>query len=295
MTASVDPADGLERVQPDTHPDKLADLLHRDGGLIIESLIEPDVVDRLNADLDPWIDTRRPGFSAGHDATFYGTNTKRVQGIPRKSRTFVDEVLLHPALLSLADLVLLPNCGDYWMSQAETIFIGPDNPAQDLHRDDLNWNLAATLRVDLQISVLVALGEYTPEVGATMVVPGSHTWPLDRPIDPADARPVTMEPGSALVYLGSLVHGGGHNRTTDRWRRALYLAYLVGWLTPEEAVSVSVGADLARTLPARARELLGWANLRQRVDTGSEAEAALQFWQLDGGDLDEMDGAFHHR
>ena len=285
----------LEHLPPDTHPDKLADVLRRDGGIVVAGLFSADVVERLNADLDPHIATREPGFSAGHDDTFYGTNTKRIQGIPAKCRTFVDQVLLDDTLLAVADRILLPNCGDYWMSQSETIFIGPGNPAQELHRDDLNWNLAARLGIDLQISVLVALGEYTPEVGSTAVVPGSHSWPLDRPIDPCAAEQVEMEPGSALIYLGSLVHGGGHNRTTDRWRRALYLSYLLGWLTPEEAVPVSIDRDLARTFPRRARELLGFANIRQRAEVGSHAEAALQLWQLDGGDLESADGMFHHR
>jgi len=32
-------------------------------------------------------------------------------------------------------------------------------------------------------TVLVALGDYDAEVGATHVVPRSHRWPLDRPFD----------------------------------------------------------------------------------------------------------------
>jgi hypothetical protein len=285
----------LEHLPPDSHPDKLADVLRRDGGIIIDQLFSADVVQRLNTDLDPHVAVRAPGFSAGHDDTFYGTNTKRIQGIPAKSRTFVDRVLLDETLLAVADQILLPNCGDYWMSQSETIFIGPGNPAQELHRDDLNWNVAARLGIDLQISVLVALGEYTPEIGSTVVVPGSHGLPLDQAIDPSAGEQVEMEPGSALIYLGSLVHGGGPNRTTDRWRRALYLSYLVGWLTPEEAVPMSIDRDLARTFPRRARELLGFANIRQLSDVGSHAEAALQLWQLDGGDLESASGSFHHR
>jgi ectoine hydroxylase-related dioxygenase (phytanoyl-CoA dioxygenase family) len=284
----------IENLPPDSHADKLADVLRRDGAIIVEGLLAADVVDQLNRDLDPHVATRAPGFSAGHDDTFYGTNTKRVQGIPAKSRTFVEQVLLDPTLLAIADRILLPNCGDYWMSQSETIFIGPGNPAQELHRDDLNWNVAARLGIDLQISVLVALGEYTPEVGSTMVVPGSHLWPLDRPFSAADAIAIEMEPGSAVVYLGSLVHGGGENRT-DRWRRGLYLSYLLGWLTPEEAVPMSIGHELAASFPSRARELLGYANVRQRSNVESNAEAALELWQLDGDDLSRFGASFHHR
>ena len=285
---------GLERIPADVDPHKIADLLFRDGGVVVEDLIDPTTVARINSELEPHVARRPPGFRDGFDDTFYGSNTLRMQGLARKCPSFVPDLLLHPALLAVADQVLLENCGDYWLSQAETIFIGPGNPAQELHRDDLNWGPAAKLGIDLQISVLVALGDYDTEVGATMVVPGSHRWPLERPIDPALARPVEMEPGDALLYVGSLAHGGGHNATSGRWRKALYLAYLCGWLTPEEAVSVSVGPVLAATLPQRARELLGWANVATPGGDSSAAEA-LQLWQLDHDDLDAMDGAFTHR
>jgi ectoine hydroxylase-related dioxygenase (phytanoyl-CoA dioxygenase family) len=217
-----------------------------------------------------------------------------VQGLAAKSPEFVASVLLHPTLLAAADAVLLPHCGHYWMSQAETIYIRPGNPAQPLHRDDVNWSYAARLGIDLQLSALVALGDYDAEVGATMVVPGSHLQAYDEPIDEASARPVEMEPGDALLYLGSLAHGGGANTSANRVREALYIGYLLGWLTPEEAVVHSVPEDVARTLPSRARELLGWANLHgNAADRG--VEAATQLWQLDLDRYQRYGGTFLHR
>jgi hypothetical protein len=284
----------LARVAPDTDSDLLLETIDRDGGLVIEGLLSPAVVDRIDRELEPAVTARGPGFRAGFDDSFYGSNTIRVQGIAGKSRTFVDEYLLHPTLLDIADRVLLPYCGDYWMSQSETIYIGPGNERQALHRDDLNWNLAAQLRVPLQISALVALCDYDAEVGATHVIPRSHRWPLEREIDPAMSQQVELAPGDALIYLGSLVHGGGANRTADRWRKALYLSYLVGWLTPEEAVPLGVGTDLAATLPARARQLLGFAGLPERA-TDDPAEAALALWQLDADAPEVLDGTFRNR
>ena len=284
----------LARVAPDSDSDLLLSTIDRDGGLVLEGLLPPAVVDRIDRELAPAVTERGPGFRPGFDDSFYGANTVRVQGIAAKSRTFVDEYLLHPTLLDIADRVLLPYCGDYWMSQSETIYIGPGNGRQALHRDDLNWNLAAQLRVPLQISVLVALGDYDAEVGATHVVPRSHRWPLDRPFDESMSTQVELAPGDALVYLGSLLHGGGANRTDDRWRKALYLSYLVGWLTPEEAVPLGVGADVAATLPPRARQLLGFAGLPERA-TDDPAEAALALWQLDADDPQVVDGTFRNR
>jgi ectoine hydroxylase-related dioxygenase (phytanoyl-CoA dioxygenase family) len=292
---ATSPSSGLARLAPDADSDLLLSTIDRDGGLVVERLLDAAAVDRIDAELAPAVASRRPGFRDGFDDSFYGTNTIRVQGIAAKSRTFVDEYLLHPTLLEIADRVLLPYCGDYWMSQSETIFIGPGNERQALHRDDLNWNLAAQLRVPLQISVLVALGDYDAEVGATNVVPGSHRWPLDAPFDASMSQPVELEPGDALVYVGSLLHGGGANRTTDRWRKALYLSYLVGWLTPEEAVPLGVGPEIARALPARARQLLGFAGLPERAAADDPAEAALALWQLDADAPLITDATFRNR
>lgn len=284
----------LARVAPDADSDFLLETMDRDGGLVIEGLLSPAVVDRIDRELTPAVTARGPGFRPGFDDSFYGSNTVRVQGVAAKSRTFVDEYLLHPTLLDIADRVLLPYCGDYWMSQSETIYIGPGNERQALHRDDLNWNLAAQLRVPLQVSVLVALGDYDAEVGATHVIPRSHRWPLDRPFDDSMSQQVELAPGDALLYLGSLVHGGGENVTADRWRKALYLSYLVGWLTPEEAVPLGVGAEVAATLPPRARQLLGFAGLPERA-TDDPAEAALALWQLDADAPQVVDGTFRNR
>jgi len=295
-TVSTPPVADLEHVPASGDVAKLVEIIRRDGAAIVDDLVSREIVDRINAELDPWVTSRPPGFrSDTHEDPFYGSNTIRIQGIARKSRAFVDELLLHPTLGAVADAILLPNCGDYWMSQAETIFIGPGNTAQELHRDDLNWAQVASLGIDIQVSVLVAMGDYDPEVGSTLVVPGSHHWPLDRPFGPEDAAPVHMEPGSALVYLGSTVHGGGHNRTTDRWRRGLYLAYLVGWLTPEEAVPMGIGHEHAATLPARARELLGFANIRQPSGAAEGAGTVLELWQLDEDDLARHADSFIHR
>ncbi len=290
-----DLAPSLNRLPADSDLAKIIDVIKTDGGVILTNLISPSQAISLADELQDSVDKRQPGFLEGHDESFYGTNTIRMQSMARRSQTWVNEVLLNPVLLGLADAILHPHCGDYWLSQSELIYLGPEQPVQELHRDDLNWPLAATIpNIDLQLSCLVALGDYDAEVGATQVVPGSHLWPHDRIAQPHEIVQAEMDPGDALVYTGSTIHSGGENKTTDRWRKALYLSYLVGWLTPEEAVPLAVSPELARTLPKRARELLGHANLPSR-EGAYGAEAALQLWQLDEDDLKAADGSFHHR
>jgi ectoine hydroxylase-related dioxygenase (phytanoyl-CoA dioxygenase family) len=63
--------------------------------------------------------------------------------------------------------------------------------------------------------------------------------------------------GSALLYLGSVWHGGGANRT-DRPRLGVVLHYAVGWLRPVENHTLVVPPTVARTLSPRLQELLGY-------------------------------------
>jgi len=66
-----------------------------------------------------------------------------------------------------------------------------------------------------------------------------------------------MPAGTALVYLGSVWHGGGANRT-DRTRLGVVLHYAAAWLRPVENHVLAVPPEAARSLPARLQELLGY-------------------------------------
>ncbi len=115
---------------------------------------------------------------------------------------------------------------------------------------------------------MIAFVDFTREGGATRVVPGSHRWP-DRVLSPADQILSTsptddqiayaeMPAGSAVVYTGGVLHGGGAN-TTDVPRRGAHLSYCLGWLRTEENNYLSCPPEVAATLPRQAQEVLGYA------------------------------------
>ena len=272
------------------------DALHVDGAVVLERLLAPEVVVSIESELEPHVQDRAPGFRPGFDRAFYGGNTKRIQALVAKSPTFASAVLVNPVLLGICDEILGASCGNYWLSQAETIFIGPGEPAQVLHRDDENWSYAQRLGIPLQVSVLVALGNFDEEAGATRILPRSHLWNLDAPFDRSAEESVCLLPGDALVYLGSTVHGGGANATSDSWRRALYAGFLVGWLTPEESVALSIPEDVLRSLPERARALVGWSSLDGNPACAIDgSQAALGLWQMDSDVLERHGGLFSNR
>jgi ectoine hydroxylase-related dioxygenase (phytanoyl-CoA dioxygenase family) len=67
-----------------------------------------------------------------------------------------------------------------------------------------------------------------------------------------------MPAGSAVVYLGSTIHGGGPNTTDAVRRRGMHMSFAVGWLRTEENNYLTTPLEVVRTLPRRAQELLGY-------------------------------------
>ncbi len=106
-----------------------------------------------------------------------------------------------------------------------------------------------------------ALSDFTAEVGATRVIPGSHLWSeRDEDGDDSEAVQAVMPAGSVLLYSGKVRHGAGANQTADTWRWGLHVSYVVGWLRPEENHNMAVPIDTARDLPERAQALLGYTS-----------------------------------
>lgn len=250
----------LERVNASADSAMLQSLLERDGAVIVEDLLSADQLKKLNVELDLHIDGLEPGLrQPSHEAMieFYGHHTIRFDGLPGKSATFV-EVMLLPQLMETADYFLLPNCEDYLFNTGQLIQIGPGESDQFLHRDADAWRELPEPKPELEIEAMFALTDFTIENGATRVVPGSHKWPSGREAKPNEIARAEMSAGSALLYLGSAIHGGGANVTVNETRRGVFLGYVVGWLRTEENSFLTVPIEKVRDMPVRVQELLGY-------------------------------------
>jgi ectoine hydroxylase-related dioxygenase (phytanoyl-CoA dioxygenase family) len=136
---------------------------------------------------------------------------------------------------------------------------GPGAEQQLLHRDEDVWVHLPRPHPEVQVASVIALVDFTAEIGATVVAPGSHRWERGRKPEPEELTCAEMPAGSAVVYLGSTIHAGGRNATADRWRRGMHMSFVVGWLRTEENNTLSTPPDVARRLPRRSQELLGYA------------------------------------
>jgi ectoine hydroxylase-related dioxygenase (phytanoyl-CoA dioxygenase family) len=235
--------------------------LSEDGAVVVEGLLEPQALEAFNAELDPHVedaalerDFLNPGI-----AYFFGKHTRHVTAVASKSRTFVDRILCHPTLLGVCDAVLGPSCARYQLNLAHVLDRGPGAEAQLLHRDELVWVDVPKPHPELQLASVIALVDFTAEIGATQVAPGSHRWPDERQAQEEDLVSAEMPAGSAILYLGSTIHRGGANTSDATWRRGMHLSYVLGWLRTEENHYLATPPEIARTLPRQAQELLGYA------------------------------------
>jgi ectoine hydroxylase-related dioxygenase (phytanoyl-CoA dioxygenase family) len=251
----------LERLKPHAPADDIVALLQRDGAVIVEELIGADAIARINAEIDPYVQAADPGMDHVNPAVgfFFGKETRHVAGLPGRSRTFATEVMVHPTLMAVCDAVLLPSCARYQLNLGHLIDKGPGGKRQLFHRDELVWVHVPRPHPEIQLATMIALEDFSEEIGATCIVPGSHEWPLERQPEEHEVAVAEMPAGSAAIYLGSTIHAGGANRTSDRWRRGLHTSWICGWLRTEENNYLACPPEIARTLPRQAQEVLGYA------------------------------------
>jgi ectoine hydroxylase-related dioxygenase (phytanoyl-CoA dioxygenase family) len=251
----------LPRLRARDGADAAVESLREHGAVILEDLLDAQALARINAEVDPCLAAADPARSHLNPAVawFFGKRTRHVTSLAAKSRSFATDLLCHPLLLGACDAVLGPACASYQVNVAHLLDRGPGSELQLLHRDEDVWVHVPRPHPELQLASITALVDFHADNGATRVVPGSHRWPRERKPEPAEIAHAEMPAGASVLYLGSTLHGGGANTTRDVWRRGVHLSYVVGWLRSEENNVLGTPPEIARTLPRRAQELLGYA------------------------------------
>lgn len=254
----------LQRIDAENRDDILR-ALDQDGGVIVRTLVDTALIETLRDDILKASSDYSPGVAnqgmGDWGKMFVGENTIRFSSLGLVTPAYF-QLLENKPYQQIADAALLPHCSSYWVNTAQAMLIGPGSDAQILHRDCTNWPQVCEAGwpdcPEVTISAMIALEETSEELGATRVIPGSHRWPnIDDCGDPDMTVPAELSPGDALVYSGKLVHGGGANRTTDRWRNAMHLSFVVGWLTPEECCPLDFNAENLSGYSDRVQTLLG--------------------------------------
>ncbi len=104
---------------------------------------------------------------------------------------------------------------------------------------------------------MVSLDPYTATNGATVIIPGSHTWGADRIATRSETVSAIMPAGSIMYFLSTLWHGGGSN-SSGKDRVALTVQYCQPWIRQLENQMLVVDWDKLDELPPKLVDMLGY-------------------------------------
>jgi len=241
----------IPHIGPDARCEDVLAAIDCNGAVVIDRLASAEMMDRIGSELRPWVE-KSP---AGRDG-FEGRRTRRTGGLIARSQT-ARELVMNPLVLSVAKQIL-SHATSFQMHVTQVITIGPEEPAQPIHRDQWAFD-SYPFAKDYPVSfgTMWAMTDFTVENGATRIVVGSHKFDDQLRFTEADTEPAEMLKGSVLLYPGTTYHGAGANRSNGS-RSGITIQYNVSWLRQEENQYLSVPVEIARTLPLELLRLIGY-------------------------------------
>jgi len=228
-----------------------AERVRTDGWTVIEDVISSDLVEALDQDL---LRLERELAVVPADNLFEGVHTTRIYNLLVHGPLY-ERIPVHPDVLPVVERVLDPGL---LISSLSSIAIGPDEAAQMIHADDQVIGLPKP-HPPIICNTMWAITDFTEENGATRLCPGTHQ--LDHspvPMQHYDSIPAEMSKGSVLVWVGSLWHGGGANRTTRR-RVGMAMNYCAGFIRQQENQQLGIPRETVKRFPRRLQELVGYS------------------------------------
>ena len=259
-------------------------VLLEQGFVVIEGLLTPTEIQGIKDALAPWFGGKHFGRN-----NFEGICTERVYALLAKAPVIAC-IIEHPIILALLDRLLPPH---YLLSAALAINVHPGETPQPLHTDDTSNKLPGPRPHPYTgISTIWAFDDFTDANGATEVLPRSHLWTDAHFAVELDARSpaaiealanadtllnnrnalnnsnalnrrlhkVTMPAGSAVVFLGNLVHRGGAN-LSEGIRLGITPQYCAPWFRQIENMVLAVPPAVAAQYSTRIQAMLGYSTI----------------------------------
>lgn len=223
----------------------------RDGYTIIENAAEPEFIGALAETLLQLEGAL--GIKPANNA-FEGRKTLRIYNLLVHGKVF-ERIPVHENVLPVVERVLDSGC---LISSLSSIAILPGEIAQPIHADDQLIPLPKP-HPPIVCNTMWAITDFTDENGATRVMPGTHL--LDHSPNYGEefqTRPATMKKGSVMIYNGSMWHGGGENRSSER-RVGIAMNYCAGYIRQQENQQLGIPLEIARGFSKRLRELVGYS------------------------------------
>lgn len=230
--------------------------LARDGYVVLEDALPPAETAAFERDL-------APTFAATPfcEGDFYGWRTKRFGRLLVRSPR-AGALVLHDQVLGLVQSALGRACDTLQLNLTQAIEIHPGERAQFPHRDEDMW-AGAKGDIEYLVNVMWPLTPFRAENGATRLWPGTHNEGTVHEPE-GDGLALEADPGSAILFLGSTLHGGGANISPCP-RRGVLISYCLGWLKPYENQWLAYPPAVARDFPAELAALVGYRQHRPNL------------------------------
>jgi hypothetical protein len=227
------------------------------GWCVIPSLVDHPTIAALDAHLAD--DFEQTPFCRG---AFYGARTKRFGRLLTRS-PLARRIVEHPLVLGISRRILAPWCDTIQLNLTQAIALHPGAPPQLPHRDQDMWR-GTVGETEYLVNVMWPFTRYRRENGATLVWPDSHGRRALDPDPPRDGIAVEIRPGSALLFLGSTLHGAGGNASGEV-RRGAIVSYCLGWLKPYENQWLAYPPEIARSFSPELAALVGYQQHRPNL------------------------------
>ena len=227
------------------------------GYCIIPDLLSPERIAALDEHLERDFD--ETPFCNGN---FYGGRTRRFGRLLTRS-SIAAELVQHELVLGVVRTILSPWCDTIQLNLTQALSLHPGAPPQLPHRDQDMWR-GSIGEVEYLVNVMWPFTRYTAENGATIVWPDSHGVRALDPEPPGGAFAAELEPGSALLFLGSTLHGAGGN-SSNEIRRGAIVSYCLGWLKPYENQWLAYPPSVARNFSPELAALVGYTQHRPNL------------------------------
>jgi ectoine hydroxylase-related dioxygenase (phytanoyl-CoA dioxygenase family) len=235
--------------------------LETQGYSIIPDFLAPQDLEAVRTGLAPYL-----GRHQGRN-DFEGFRTERVYTLVARGKVF-EEITEDARVMTLCGHYLQPG---FLLTASQAICIHPGETPQPLHYDDTFYTVPRP-RPPVSLSTIVAVDAFTAENGGTEVIPASHYWddaavggayrgamsgaPMPRALE-KQLVPIEMPAGACVVFLGTLVHRGGANRSRAP-RLAFSNQYCQPWARTQENFFLGVPREKVRAMSPQLQSLLGY-------------------------------------
>jgi ectoine hydroxylase-related dioxygenase (phytanoyl-CoA dioxygenase family) len=246
--------------------EEVLEAIQQDGAAVMTNVVGEDDLATITRELEPFLSVAPKGRD-----DFTGKETQRTGALIART-PMCREFVMHKRVLAIAHEFLRPHTEKLTVHLTQAVAIHPGEVAQQIHRDREAWGTNIPPNVEPQFNTLWAITDFTADNGATQVIPGSQKWLWDREPEPDQILQAEMPKGSVLLYTGTVLHGGGANRSSDT-RISINLTYCVAWLRQQENQYLSCPPHIAKDLDEELQELLGYTQATYGLGYYSDPEA----------------------